>query len=78
MKEIDFFNTVAGFFPWGFTKLAIIILIMFYIVFAAIIVRQEQLMSRIVEIPYSPTLRLISLIHLVASIGVFFLAFILI
>jgi len=45
-----------------------------YIIFAAIIVRQEQLMAKVVEIPFSPILRIIAISHLIASFVVFFLA----
>lgn len=65
---------LVGFFPWGVVKLAILILITMYIIFAAVIVRQEQLMARVVEIPFSPVLRVIALSHLLASLVVFFLA----
>lgn len=64
----------STFFPWGFLKLGILVLLGIYIVFAAVIVRQEQLMSKIVEVPFSPVLRLVSIVHLIASIGVFFIA----
>lgn len=45
-----------------------------YIIFASIIVRQEQLMSGVLEEQFEPILRIIAFIHLVASIGVFLLA----
>jgi len=66
-----------NFFPWGFTKLAILILIGLYIIFAAIIVRQETLMSKVVEIPFSPILRVTAISHFIASVVIFLLAFIL-
>ena len=68
---------LISFFPWGAVQLAILILIGMYIIFAAIIVRQEQLMSKVVEIPFSPVLRMVALIHFIASLVVFFLALIL-
>lgn len=48
-----------------------------YIVFASVILRQEQLMAHVLEESFEPVLRLASMIHLVASIVVFFLAIIL-
>ena len=66
---------IAGLFPWGYLKFAILILLGFYSVFAAIIVRQEQLMSRVVNISVStPILKTIALLHFIASVMVFFLA----
>lgn len=48
-----------------------------YIVFAVVIVRQEQLMANVLEEHFEPFLRLVALIHLVAAIVVFLLALIL-
>lgn len=73
----DFLNIFLDFFPWGFVKIAILILIGLYVIFAAVIVRQEQLMSKVVEIPTSPVLRLVAILHLLASVAVFFLALVL-
>ncbi len=70
----DLVTFLISFFPWGVVKLAILILIAMYIIFAAIIVRQEQLMAKVVEIPFSPILRIIAISHLIASFVVFFLA----
>ncbi len=77
MEASSIINLFLVFFPWGFVKLAILILIGLYIIFAAVIVRQEQLMARVVEIPFSPILRIISLVHLIATFVAFVLALIL-
>ena len=45
-----------------------------YIVFAAVILRQEQLMANVLEESFEPVLRLASFLHLAAAIGVFVLA----
>lgn len=45
-----------------------------YIVFAAVILRQEQLMANVLEESFEPVLRLASFLHLAATIGVFVLA----
>lgn len=45
-----------------------------YIIFAAVILRQEQLMSDVLEESFEPVLRLASFLHLIASVAVFFLA----
>ncbi|MBU1326605.1 hypothetical protein KKB64_00260 [Patescibacteria group bacterium] len=48
-----------------------------YCIFAAIIVRQEQLMAHVLEEAFEPVLKLLTIIHLIASLGTFFLAIIL-
>jgi len=45
-----------------------------YVVFALVIVRQEQLMANVLEESFEPVLRLITLTHLVASVATFLLA----
>ena len=45
-----------------------------YIVFAAVILRQEQLMANVLEESFEPVLRFASVFHLVAAIAVFLLA----
>lgn len=45
-----------------------------YIVFAFMVVRQVQLMTQTVAIPFDPILRLIAWVHLFLAIGVFLLA----
>lgn len=77
MEAISIINLFLAFFPWGFVKLATLVLVGLYMVFAAVIVRQEQLMARVVEIPFSPILRTISLVHLVAVFVVFILVLLL-
>ncbi len=77
MNAIEIFNIIAGFFPYGFIKITVLIITGMYLIFAAVILRQETLMSRVVEIPYSPLLRFIALLHMVGAISVFVLAFVL-
>lgn len=45
-----------------------------YIVFAAVILRQEQLMAHVLEESFEPVLRLGAIFHLIAASGVFLLA----
>ncbi|MBI3576514.1 hypothetical protein HY086_00555 [Candidatus Gottesmanbacteria bacterium] len=47
-----------------------------YTLFAAIIVRQEQLMADVLEETFEPVLRVVALAHLAAAAGLFFLALI--
>lgn len=48
-----------------------------YVVFSSVILRQEQLMSRVLEDAFEPVLRLVSMVHFLASIAVFLLAIVL-
>ena len=48
-----------------------------YIIFAFVILRQEQLMSRVLEEAFEPVLRLVSILHFIASIAIFLMAIIL-
>ncbi len=59
-------------------KLLFLLLLGVYVVFAAIMVRQEQLMSRVVVIEaVAPILRVLIWLHLIFSVALFFLALIL-
>lgn len=48
-----------------------------YSIFAAIIIRQEQLMANVLEESFEPVLRMLTIAHFVASLGVLAIAFIL-
>jgi hypothetical protein len=48
-----------------------------YIVFALVILRQEQLMADVLEESFEPVLRLSAILHLAASVFVFILALLL-
>ena len=55
-------------------KLIMLLGIVVYAVFAAVIVRQEQLMAHVLEEKFEPILRSLSLIHLAAAIALFLFA----
>lgn len=48
-----------------------------YIVFSIVIVRQERLMSAVIEEGFEPVIKSLALIHLLASIVLFVLALVL-
>lgn len=50
-------------------KISILIVLVFYAIFALLVVRQVDLMSKTLITKISPTLKLISLIHLGFAIG---------
>ena len=58
-------------------KILVLVGLGVYGVFALVIVRQEQLMAHVLEEAFEPILRLLVLVHLVASLIVLLLAFLL-
>lgn len=56
-------------------KVMTLVLLGMYIVFAIIFLRQEQLMDRVIDETFETVLRVLLIVHLVAAIGVFILAF---
>lgn len=48
-----------------------------YIIFAFVILRQEQLMAEVLKEAFEPVLRLVSILHFIAAIVVFILAIVL-
>jgi hypothetical protein len=60
-----------------FIKILIIIGLVVYAAFAAIIVRQEQLMTTVMDDGFDAVLKLLVFVHLAASVGVIFIAFLL-
>jgi hypothetical protein len=65
----------AGSFVWLGLKLMTIVGIGIYCVFAFVLVRQEQLMSKVLEAQSEKILSVLSWIHLGASIVVLAIAF---
>jgi hypothetical protein len=61
---------------WLLLKLLTLLGIGVYVVFAAVMVRQEHLMANVLEEGLEPFLRFMTYIHLIASIIVFLLALI--
>ncbi len=45
-----------------------------YSIFAVIMVRQEQLMAAVLEESFEPILRLLTILHFAAAVGLFILA----
>lgn len=58
-------------------KILVVIALFLYAMYAWIIVRQEQLMSKVMAETSEGIIRLLALIHLVSSIGLIILALIL-
>ena len=71
-ETIDILNLP---FLLDFVKIAILILLFFYAVFALLIVRQVDLMSKTLITPVSALVKAISIIHSGFAVGFFVLAF---
>lgn len=62
---------------WIVIKILTIVGLSLYAIYAVIIIRQEELMSKVLAETSEPILRLLAIIHLIASLSVIVLAFIL-
>lgn len=58
-------------------KFLTLIGLLVYLVFAGVMVRQEQLMSDVLEEGFEPVLRIITILHFAAAVAVFLLALVL-
>ncbi len=47
-----------------------------YVIFAAIMVRQEHLMDKVIDETFEPVFRVLVAIHLIAAIGLWIVAFV--
>ncbi len=56
-------------------KIFFLVGLLLYSIFAAVLVRQEQLMADVLEESFEPILRLLVIGHLIMAIGIFVLAF---
>lgn len=57
-------------------KVFILVGLALYSVFAAIMIRQEQLMAAVLEEGFEPILRILTILHFAASVGLIILAII--
>lgn len=59
-----------------FLKILFLVGLLLYIVFAGVLVRQEQLMAHVLEESFEPVIRMLVIGHFIASLVVFLLAFV--
>jgi len=64
-------------FGWMIIKTLSIVGLSLYAIYAGIIVRQEQLMSKVLAESTESVVRMLALVHLTASLAIIVLAFIL-
>lgn len=71
-------NETASILPTAFLGLKILTLVglSLYSVFSFVVFRQEQLMAGVLDEAFEPFLKIIVIVHFLASIGIVFLAFV--
>lgn len=74
MDLTSLFNLILSINPFLFLKFMISILLLFYIIFAFVMIRQHKLMATVIEVPLSQVLRILVLAHFLGAILVFLLA----
>lgn len=67
-------TTFLGESFWGIAKIAVLVCILLYIVFAVVIIRQVRLMTETLDVGFEKAIRLAALIHLISSLALFLLA----
>lgn len=55
-------------------KVFVLIGLLLYTLFAAVVIRQEQLMASVLEESFEPILRMLVILHFAAAVGLFILA----
>lgn len=65
---------IIGISIWLIVKIFAIFGLGIYVLFSLIVVRQVQLMTDTLEVGFESPIRLIALLHLIVSLGVFILA----
>jgi hypothetical protein len=71
---LDIFNIIIRISPWSIVKIFILILLALYIIFAAVLNRQVTLMNQVLEAKFSPIIKLLAIIHLFVTLGLFLIA----
>lgn len=61
---------ITAFSIWPIIKIFIIIFLTIYIIFALVVMRQVQLMTKTLEVGFENQLKFLSFVHLIAAIGV--------
>lgn len=62
--------TTLGFTIWSVIKILIIIFLCLYIIFAFVLIKQVQMMTRTLEVGFEKQLIFLSFVHLLFAIGV--------
>ncbi|OGG03945.1 hypothetical protein A2W14_05765 [Candidatus Gottesmanbacteria bacterium RBG_16_37_8] len=70
MPTDEFILDLISKLPFILIRIFTVILLLMHLLFSVVIVRQTRILSKIVEAKFSPTIQLISVLHLMASLGV--------
>lgn len=65
---------MISFSIWPIIKIFIIIFLSIYIIFALVVVRQVQLMTKTLQVGFEGQLKFLSIMHLMAAVGVLIFA----
>lgn len=60
----------------SFTKIGLLLFLLLYIVFAFLVSKQVNMMTKTLEVGLETILRAVSLLHLIVSVAVFIYAFV--
>jgi len=74
MNLEEIFNLLANISLLSVLKIFLILFLLFYIVLAWVVLRQEKFMNQVVEVPISPLLTLLANVHFWASLALFIFA----
>lgn len=61
---------ITSFSIWPVIKIFVFIFLSIYIIFALVVIRQVQLMTKTLEVGFENQLKFLSFTHLIAAIGV--------
>ena len=67
---------IIGISIWGVIKICILILLVLYIIFAFVVVKQVKLMTDTLEVGFESQLKFLSFMHFIFAVGVLIFAFI--
>lgn len=70
MFTAELILNIISLLPFLLIKIFTVILLIMHVLFSVIIVKQTKNMSKIVEAQISPTIYLITVIHMIASLSV--------
>ena len=74
MRNEDWLALLVSLWPLGYLKIFILVLIAFYIIFSAVCYRQIESMNKMVEAQTFPIIKMVGFLHLLAGLGLFILA----
>ena len=61
--------------PFTALKAVLLVMVTMYIVFAFVMIRQIDLMTRTIETPYTGVIKIIGYLHMIATLAVWFITF---